>query len=188
VAPLAGAVAVAALIGSGAGGVALLNDGDGASRPSTAARGPVDAVAGPAVAPFRLPVPNGWAVREKARPGWDGQTPMVSLRRGDGTGSVRLRVSGKLEPSLGQLRSVLRSQIPARVDGARVVTSREVQLGGGKALLTLWIDPRSAQVQSNLVVPAGPRSYVLDAAVAPGADDTAREVGSIFSAFRSRGG
>lgn len=184
-APLAGALAATSVVAAGAGGIALLGGDDDAPRRAGLIERRVDAVAGPLAAPFRLQVPKGWVVREKAEPGWDGRTPMVSLGRGDGSGSVKLRVGGRLEPNLPRLRSILREQIPARVQGARVMSSREVEVSAGNALLTLWVHPTTGRIRSSLVVPAGRRSYVLDGTVEAGADQTALEVAAIFSSFQS---
>jgi hypothetical protein len=176
-------LAVALAAAAGVGGFAVLGSDDGPR--AKAPRAAIEAVAGPESAPFRLVFPKRWDVREKATAASRAGSPLVSLRRQDGTGALSLRVGGPLEGSLERLRSGVAREIRRSVPGARVTSSRMVRVLSGEALLTLWIDRGTGRVRSNLVVPDGERSYVLDAVVPGGADDAAREVGAIFSSFRS---
>lgn len=87
---------------------------------------------------------------------------LVRVRRRDGSVVVSLRMKGPVE---------------------QIVGSREVDVGSGPALLTTFL--RDGLAQTNLIVPAGERSDVLDAVGASGASGAAREVGAIFNSFRS---
>lgn len=177
---------MALAVAAGAGGVSLLTGGDDEPRraaPLVAKTG-TEAVAGPDAAPFRLVFPERWDVREQADERSEPGSSVVSLRRADGTGALSLRVGGRLATGLERMSTELKQGLRERLPQARVVTSRVVEVVSGDALLTLWVDTRSGRVQSNLVVPDGERSYVLDAVVAGGADAAARDVAAIFTSFR----
>lgn len=180
---------MALAVAAGAGGVSLLTgDDDEPRRPALVGKTGTEAVTGPDAAPFRLVFPDRWDVREQADERSKPGSSVVSLRRADGTGALSLRVGGRLSSGLETMRTELREGLRERLPQARLVTSRIVEVVSGDALLTLWIDTRSGRVQSNLVVPDGERSYVLDAVVAGRADAAARDVAAIFSSFRKTAG
>jgi hypothetical protein len=62
--------------------------------------------------------------------------------------------------------------------GARVVT-----VEAGKAMLYSYAREERGTAHTLLVVPAGDRSYSLNAAVPAGAKDAAQEVGQILLSF-----
>ncbi len=140
-------------------------------------------VNGPAGDEFTLEVPAGWtevpADQRQAIPG----DPLVVLRRENQQGLIVVNVQpGKVKSFDNQVRVLDRSLKKAIPDfqkvGARIVTVK-----AGEALLYSYARRERGTAHTLLVVPAGDRSYSLNAAVPAGAKDAAQEVGAILLSF-----
>ena len=140
-------------------------------------------VNGPAGNEFTLEVPAGWtevpADQRQAIPG----DPLVVLRREDQQGLIVVNVQpGKVKSFDNQVR-VLDRRLEKAIPDFQKVGARIVEVKAGKALLYSYARRERGTAHTLLVVPAGDRSYSLNAAVPAGAKDAAQEVGQILLSF-----
>lgn len=141
-------------------------------------------ISGPAETPFELRYPSGWRKIPQAQLEKVENTPAAAIRRADGRGLITVTVRGPIVASLEELRRDFTQALASRFDDFELVTSAEMQVDAGVGMYTSWILRDSGRVQGNLTIPAGTRSYTLDAALGAGATDVAREVGAIFGSFQ----
>ena len=147
------------------------------------AGGGTTTVNGPAGNEFTLETPAGWteasADQRDAIPG----QPLVVLRREDQQGLVVVNVQpGKVKSFDNQVK-VLDRRLEKAIPDFRKVGARVVEVKAGKALLYSYAREKRGTAHTLLVVPAGDRSYSLNAAVPAGAKDAAQEVGAILLSF-----
>lgn len=140
-------------------------------------------IQGPPETPFTLHYPGGWRKVAKGELQKLENTPAAAIRRSDERGIVTLAIRGRLEQSLEELGPDLVKSLSERFDDFELVTSRTMEVDAGPALYTSWVLRDEGRVQGNLTVPAGDRTYTLDAAMPIGATDVARDVGAIFASF-----
>jgi hypothetical protein len=145
------------------------------------------ALVGPPRAPFALYYQRSW---EKASASeLEGKGIAAALHRRDRLGAVTVSVAGPLvRGGVERLGADLRRELRQRFRDLEFVTSKKVRVAGGTALYTSWVRRGTGRVQSNLVVPDGRRTYLLDATVSGTARQAAVEVGTMFQAFRARRG
>jgi hypothetical protein len=140
-------------------------------------------VNGPAGNEFTLEVPAGWtevpADQRQAIPG----EPLVVLQREDQQGLIVVNVQpGKVKSFDKQVR-VLDRRLKKAIPDFQKVGARIVTVKAGEALLYSYARRERGTAHTLLVVPAGDRSYSLNAAVPAGAKDAAQEVGAILLSF-----
>lgn len=170
-------VALLAIIAAVVIGVIALTDDDDSDTGggTTTVTGPADE--------FTLQVPAGWtevpADQRQAVPG----EPLVVLRREDQQGLIVVNVQpGKIKSFDSQVR-VLDRRLKKAIPDFEKVGARIVTVKAGKALLYSYARKERGTAHTLLVVPAGDRSYSLNAAVPAGAKDAAQEVGQILLSF-----
>lgn len=94
--------------------------------------------------------------------------------------SKRIAISRRFSQALGrQLRRRFRGYVP--------VAHRVLVTKAGPVLLFAYAQRRGGRLTSLLLVPAGTRSYVLDAVSNPTSKAATRDVASIFHSFVPRG-
>jgi hypothetical protein len=160
------------------GVIALTGDDD-----SDTGGGGTTTVTGPADNEFTLQAPAGWtevpADQREAIPG----QPLAVLRRDDQQGLIVVNVQpGKVKSFDSQVR-VLDRRLKKAIPDFQKVGARIVTVKAGKALLYSYARRERGTAHTLLVVPAGDRSYSLNAAVPAGAKDAAQQVGAILLSF-----
>jgi len=158
--------------------VALTRGGEDES-----ADGGTTTVNGPAGDEFTLEAPAGWtevpADQREAIPG----DPIVVLRRDEQQGLIVVNVQlGKVKSFDSQVK-VLDRRLEKAIPDFRKVQARVVTVKAGKGLLYSYAREERGTAHTLLVVPAGDRSYSLNAAIPAGAKDAAQEVGRILLSF-----
>lgn len=143
-------------------------------------------LSGPPFAPFRLSYPDGWrslTAHELAalRP-----PPLAGLRRDDGAGFIVVRSKQRVRVDSASFPRELAVELRRRLPDFEQVSREFVPIDAGRGFLYTYVRQRARTVQSILVVPAGPRSYVLYSVSPAGARDAAREIGTIISSFSTR--
>lgn len=138
---------------------------------------------GPADTPFTLRHPDRWEpLKETEIPEADPR-PITGLRRNNSAGLLTVSVADPLEGGIAAQEKTLRADIERRVPDARVTAIRKVQVAAGPALYASFVRESNNQIQTILVVPDGDRSYKLDAAIRPEAQDAAAELGAMLRTF-----
>jgi hypothetical protein len=130
---------------------------------------------------FELKYPTAWRRVEAGAK--KGEPPRVVLARKDKTGMLTMAIRGPVKQSLASLEQDLEKRFKQRFPNMRAFESNRVNVAAGAGLHTTFVDGKTGQVQTNLVIPAGKLSYVLDAVVRGDSKKTAREVGLMLSAF-----
>jgi len=139
---------------------------------------------GPREAPFAMRYPETWSLLRAQQLGEGDPPPLAGLRRDDRSGVLTVSVRGPVRGGIASLRRRLPGELRDRFPDFRLVTSRIIEVAGGRALYTSWVRTRSGRVQSNLVVPQGNRaSYSVDAVLRGDAEVAAREVGAMLRTF-----
>jgi len=140
-------------------------------------------VTGPADNEFTLQAPTGWtAVPADQREALPGE-PLAVLRRDDQQGLVVVNVQpGKVKNFDTQVKTLDR-RLKKAIPDFQKVGARIVDVKAGKALLYSYARRERGTAHTLLVVPAGDRSYTVNAAVPAGAKDAAQEVGAILLSF-----
>jgi hypothetical protein len=140
-------------------------------------------VTGPAGNEFTLETPAAWTeVPADQREGIPGD-PLVVLQREDQQGLIVVNVQpGEVKSFDNQVR-VLDRRLEKAIPDFEKVGARIVSVKAGKALLYSYARKERGTAHTLLVVPAGDRSYSLNAAVPAGAKDAAQEVGAILLSF-----
>ena len=152
------------------------DESDGGSSTTTT-------VSGPAGDEFTLEVPAGWTeVPADQREAIAGD-PIMVLRRDEQQGLIVVNVQpGKVKDFDKQVK-VLDRRLEKAIPDFRKVQARVVTVKAGKGLLYSYAREERGTAHTLLVVPAGDRSYSLNAAVPAGAKDAAQEVGQILLSF-----
>jgi hypothetical protein len=143
-----------------------------------------EVLTGPRDTPFSLRHPERWAVLEDDEiPEGDPQ-PAAGLRRNDSSGLLTVSVRGPVEGGIASMEKTLADDLERRIDDFRLTAIRRVRVAAGPALYASFVRERSGQIQTMLVIPEGNRrSYQIDAAIRPEAQDTAAEVGAMLRTF-----
>ena len=138
---------------------------------------------GPADTPFTLRHPERWeALEEDEIPDGDPK-PIAGLRRNNSAGLLTVSVLGPIEGGIDAREKTLRTEIEERVTDARVTAIRQVPVAAGTALYASFVRERTNQIQTMLVIPDADRSYQVDAAIRPEAQDAAAELGAMLRTF-----
>jgi hypothetical protein len=147
------------------------------------AGGGTTTVTGPAGDEFTLETPAGWTEVPADQTHAISGDPLVVLRREDQQGLIVVNVQpGKVKNFDNQVR-VLDRRLEQAIPDFRKVGARVVTVKAGKAMLYSYAREERGTAHTLLVVPAGDRSYSLNAAVPAGAKDAAQEVGQILLSF-----
>jgi hypothetical protein len=143
-----------------------------------------DVLNGPAETPFALRHPDSWeALPEHEIPEGEPE-PVAGLRRDDSSGLLTVSVRGPLPGGIAAREKTLRTELEQRLDDVRVTAVRRVRVAAGPALYASFVREDSGQIQTMLLVPEGNRrTYQLDAAVRPVAQDAAAELGAMLRTF-----
>jgi len=140
-------------------------------------------VTAPAGADFTIEQPEGWRlVPDDERAGLAGN-PLAVMRRDEGQGIVIVNAPSGTERDLDRVAKGLDKRLEKALPDFRKVGARVVEVQAGPALLYSYVRRRRATAHTILVVPTDDRTYTLNAAVPAGADDAAREVGTILFSF-----
>ena len=140
-------------------------------------------VKGPPGNDFTLVQPDGWQVlSEEERAELPGD-PLVVMRRGEGEGLLIVNAPSGTERDLDAVAKSLDKRLEKEIPDFRKASARVVEVKAGRALLYSYARARKATAHTILVVPTDDRTYTLNAAVPAGADDAAREVGTILFSF-----
>jgi hypothetical protein len=173
---VAALVIVAAVV---VGVMALTGDDDEGGS----AGGGATTVKGPAGNEFTLQAPAGWtAVSAEERQAIPGH-PLAVLRREDQHGLVVVNVQAGKVKSFDKQVKVLDRRLDKAIPDFQKVGARVVRVKAGRALLYSYARRKRGTAHTLLVVPAGNRSYSLNAAVPAGAKDAAQEAGGILLSF-----
>jgi len=131
---------------------------------------------GPAHA-FTLTLPNGWSAASHGQ--LAGALAVVRSRDGRAAVVVSpgVALSGDMRTATKQITALLQR----RFAGFRPLGAREISTRAGAAYLYSFV--RGSVVQSVAVASVDGRTYLLNAIVATGAGDRAREAGAIVGSF-----
>jgi hypothetical protein len=156
------------------GAIALLGGDDG-DEEST--------VTGPPGNEFTLLRPDGWReVPDAEREELPGD-PLLVMRRDQGQGLLIVNAPSDSERDLDKVSRTLDRRLRRALPDFRKASARVVDVKAGPALLYSYARARRATSHTVLVVPTDDRTYTLNAVVPAGADDAAREVGTILFSF-----
>ena len=140
-------------------------------------------VTGPAGSDFTLVRPDGWTEAsddERAElPG----NPLAVMRRGRGQGLLVVNAPSDTERDLDAVAKGLDRRLKKAIPDFQKVGARVVEVKAGPALLYSYARARRATAHTILVVPTDDRTYTVNAVVPAGADDAAREVGTMLFSF-----
>ena len=174
---IAGALAVAI---AGAAGVLLLTSSS--DKPKT------PALDGPPSAPFHVDYPKTWKPLAQSQLAELPGRPVAVLRRIDGQGTIVVAARPALTTPLPRVAAGLKKNLRTRFNDFREIGAKLVTLHGARSLIYTFARTKTGTAQSIAVVPAGDRSFTLNAIVPPQSPDSAREVGAIFASFDPRPG
>jgi hypothetical protein len=133
---------------------------------------------------LQLNIPEGWRRLPAKETEALGRGEAVAVRRSDGSGLVTVRRQGPVRDALPALRRDLRGAFAKAMPGARITESATVRtVAGADVVLTSWRTRDSTRLHSNVVVPAGDRSFAIDAVYDGTKDATARDVRTILGGF-----
>jgi hypothetical protein len=140
-------------------------------------------VTAPAGPDFTIEQPEGWRlVPDDERAGLAGN-PLAVMRRDEGQGIVIVNAPSGTERDLDRVARGLDKRLEKALPDFRKVGARVVEVQAGPGLLYSYVRTRRATAHTTLVVPTDDRTYTLNAVVPAGADDAAREVGTILFSF-----
>jgi len=140
-------------------------------------------LSGPEETPFRLRYPDDWVEVETHQLPRTEPPPLAGLRRTNNAALLTVSVAGPVEGDLDRLARETRSQFE-NGDDLRLRDIRKVRVAAGPALYASFTREKSDQIQTALIVPSGSeRSYRVDAAVRPEAQDAAAQVGAMLRTF-----
>lgn len=144
-------------------------------------------VHGPESSPFTVTAPRGWEpVPEGELSGMPG-SPLVVLRQSGGEGIVAIGEERGVSRNLTRLSRALRAELRERFPDFKLVRTRRIAVEAGPALSLSYARTRKGTAHTLLVVPAGDRSYTLNAVVPAGHDEAAAAVGEILASFDVEG-
>jgi hypothetical protein len=158
--------AACALAGAGAAAAAFMLSGSSAAPATQVYTAPSHA--------FTLTVPHGW--RAAAQPG-----ALAVVRSRDGRAAVVVSPGVPLRGDMRSATKQITALLRRRFAGFRQLGAREISTRAGTAYLYSFV--RGSVVQSVAVVGVAGRTYLLNAIVASGAADRAREAGAIVGSF-----
>lgn len=142
---------------------------------------------GPSQAPFTLRYPSTWQSvppRELERAVDDAQTPpLAAIRRNDRSGLVTVTVRERAPRSLSELRRRTERELRDRFPGVRIVGSGGTRTAAGRALSITFVPRGEPRSQTIVLIPAGDRSFALDAVLRADAREAAQELGPIVRSF-----
>jgi hypothetical protein len=176
--PLRLAVGGGALPAVLAVGLVLVLGGDGEGGGGDGGSVSRDATAG--VPAFELKYPSTWErVEPPAADG--GDQPDIALERKGGDGLLLLRLRGPVVGDLDEMARDLHRDLARDFEGYRHIDSGTVETKAGTSMLVSWADTETGRQHSTLLVPAGRRSFILDAATPVGAE----KVAAMFARFEA---
>ena len=109
--------------------------------------------------------------------------PLAVLRRKDGRGLLVVRGEGRAPRSFENFTKLLDREFERRIPDFRKRSSRTLRIRAGRAFFYSYIRERRGTVHSIVLVPAGARSYVLNAVVQGDERDAAEELGRMIVSF-----
>jgi hypothetical protein len=136
-----------------------------------------------ASAGFTLHYPSGWKPVSKGQLARTTGTPLAMLRQTDRRGILVVNRQARPTSDFSKVSAQLDRQLSKRLPDFKKVSSHTVGIKAGQAFLYSYIRTRRGTVHTTVVVPAGSRGYTLNAVVAVGAPEVARQVGAIIRSF-----
>ena len=128
---------------------------------------------------FSLSYPAGWHATAAGR-------TAAAIERSDRSALVTVRENPPLGSSLSALAKTLPAALAKRFDDYRPLSARAVRLSTGPALAYTFARTRSGTVETMVVAPARTSSFTLVAVARGGAQQAAREAGSIVRSLQAR--
>lgn len=133
---------------------------------------------------FTLSYPDSWRPLSKGELAKLPGNPLAVVRRKDGKGFVVVRREKRAPATFGAFSAQLTQELQQRVPDFQPRSSKTVKIAAGKAFLYSYVRKRKGTVHAVVIVPAGKRSYALNAVSRGGADDVARQVAKIILSFK----
>lgn len=161
----------------------LVASGDDDAKGTNTAGVPAAQRASGPMPDFELKFPSAWRRLAAEEAKGRGEGPRLVIARKDKAGMLSMAIRGPIRQSLASLKADLEARLKKQFPQMRSFESQRVTVPAGPGLHTTFVDGRTGRVQTNLVIPAGKLSYVLDAVVRGDSRAAAREVGLMFSAF-----
>ena len=127
-----------------------------------------------------IPKPDGWEALSEAERGRVPGEPLAVMRREGGQGVVVLNRQSGSAGDLRRLERQLDRRLPRGIRDFKKVNARTIEVEAGPALLYSYAREREGTAHTLLVVPAGDRSYSVNAAIPGGSQEAAAEVGRIL--------
>jgi hypothetical protein len=138
---------------------------------------------GPAGAPFRVELVEGWVTTPeeelRALPG----APLGIARNEEGRGLLLVRLEERAPPDFEAFTKRLDRELDRRFPDFERRGARRLRVLAGPAYSYSYIRRRRGTVHSIVIVPAGGRSYAVNTVARGGADDVARDLDRMISSF-----
>jgi len=145
---------------------------------------PADLV-GPAAAPFRVELVEGWLTTPeeelRALPG----APLGIARNEEGKGLLLVGLEERSPRNFEAFTERLDRELDRRFPDFERRGARRLRVRAGPAYYYSYVRRRRGTVHSIVIVPAGGRSYTLNTVARGGADDVARDLGRMIVSFDS---
>ena len=132
---------------------------------------------------FTIHYPSGWKPVSKEQLARTPGAPLAILRQTDRRGILIINRQARPTSDFGKISSQLDRRLSKSIPDFKKVSSHTVGIEAGQAFLYSYIRKRKGTVHTVVVVPVGSRGYTLNAVVAAGAPEVARQVGAIIRSF-----
>lgn len=142
---------------------------------------------GSASDPVRIEYPEGWRPLTAEQLIAFDNAPVAVLQHEDGKGIIVVQRQKPFAGNLQRFARDLREELDRRIADFRESSVRVIRTQAGNAFYYSYVRTRRGTVHIIIVVPAGDRSYVMNAVVSGGTDDAARDTGRIISSFDLEG-
>jgi hypothetical protein len=137
-----------------------------------------------ATARFAISYPGrGWESLPQAELAKLPGKPAAVLRAADRSAAVIVREQPPVRGDLAKLGRALTPELKKRFEGFRPLSARIVRLAKGPALSYTFVRGQTGSVQSELIVPAGARSYAVDVVTHRATPRTAAQAGASARSF-----
>ena len=138
---------------------------------------------GPESAPFSLEYPAAWEPYSAEELLAFDSPPLGVVRRDERDAIIVIRRDKPFSGNLGRFARDLREELDDRLRDFRESAARLVEVEAGNAFYYSYVRTQQGTAHIIVIVPAGDRSYVMNAVIRGDADDAARETGEIIRSF-----
>ena len=132
---------------------------------------------------FTLRYPSTWTRLTSVQLAQLRQAPVAALLRRDGTGLVTVRRIGPIHELSAALVRSLDLQFARRLPDYHRLAAKFITIRAGRAFFFSYLRAGQGSLHTIVVVPAGARSYTIDATENPDKHQTAVDVGRIIGSF-----